>query len=145
MTTPVNFSNEGPPETVLPTGPQGVLDDLARAGDDPTAVARLVSGNPRLLSGWAKLGELAEARAHDAAGHVEAYAYYRIGYHRGLDALRQNGWRGSGFVRWQQPSNRGFLACLAGLGRMAGVIGETDEQERCGQFLRQLDPDGPPA
>jgi hypothetical protein len=71
---------------------------------------------------------------------VEAYAYYRIGYHRGLDALRANGWRGSGYVRRSAPSNRGFLDCLAGLGRMADAIGETDEAERCTQFLAQLDP-----
>jgi hypothetical protein len=74
------------------------------------------------------------------AGRLEAYAYYRIGYHRGLDALRQNGWRGSGYVRWTHPSNRGFLASLDGLRRMAAAIGEDSESERCAEFLMMLDP-----
>jgi hypothetical protein len=72
---------------------------------------------------------------------VEAYAYFRVGYHRGLDALRQSGWRGSGYVRWRHPSNRGFLRAVDGLRRQAEAIGETDEALRCADFLRQLDPD----
>lgn len=75
---------------------------------------------------------------------LERYAYFRVGYHRGLDALRQNGWRGSGFVRWSEASNRGFLRCLLGLARMANEIGEVDEAERCTIFLAQLDPSGVP-
>lgn len=142
MTTPVNFSVDGPGETVLPEGPADVL--AALAGADREAAAATVAANPRLLDGWARLGALAEATAGDMAGRIEAYAYYRIGYHRGLDALRQNGWRGTGFVRWRHASNRGFLRCLDGLGRMAGIIDEDDEQQRCAQFLRQLDPDWPP-
>ena len=58
--------------------------------------------------------------------------------------LRQNGWRGSGYVRWEHPGNRGFLRSLAGLQRTAAEIGEDDEAERCAQFLRQLDPGWPP-
>ena len=54
--------------------------------------------------------------ATSAATTIERYAYYRVGYHRGLDALRANGWRGSGYVRWSEPTNRGFLRALAGLG-----------------------------
>ena len=79
-----------------------------------------------------------------AAGRdeIERYAAYRVGYHRGLDALRANGWRGSGYVRWSEPTNRGFLRSLAGLGEVAAAIGETDEAERCAQFLLQLDPTG---
>jgi Protein of unknown function (DUF3151) len=61
-----------------------------------------------------------------------------------LDALRANGWRGSGYVRWSEPSNQGFLRALSGLGAMAAAIGEHDEAERCSQFLAQLDPHGPP-
>jgi len=144
MTTPVNFSSDGPANTVLPKGPPAALDALEAAGRDAEEVARVVAGHPRLLAGWAQLGQLVEARANSEAGQLEAYAYYRIGYHRGLDSLRQNGWKGSGFVRWADETNRGFLMCLDGLQRLAGAIGEADEQERCGQFLRQLDPDWPP-
>ncbi len=75
---------------------------------------------------------------------IERYAAYRIGYHRGLDALRANGWRGSGYVRWADENNHGFLGCLAGLGEMAAVIGERDEAERISVFLGQLDPGGMP-
>ena len=71
---------------------------------------------------------------------MESYAAYRVGYHRGLDRLRQSGWRGSGYVRWQHLTNRGFLRALYGLARLADVIGEVDEAKRCALFLHQLDP-----
>ncbi len=74
------------------------------------AVAEVVARWPRFLDGWARLGEL----GRDA---VERYAYYRVGYHRGLDTLRASGWRGSGYVRWRHESNRGFLRALEGLPR----------------------------
>ena len=72
---------------------------------------------------------------------MESYAYFRVGYHRGLDALRGAGWRGSGYVRWRHPSNRGFLRALDGLRARAAEIGEADEADRCDQFLHQLDPE----
>ncbi len=78
-----------------------------------------------------------------ARDDVEAYAYYRVGYHRGLDQLRQAGWRGSGFVRSSHTENMGFLHALHGLGRVAARIGEDDEAQRCTEFLDQLDPSGP--
>lgn len=94
----------------------------------------MVADNPTFQEGWAELGD----RARDT---VEAYACYRVGYHRGLDALRAAGWRGSGYVRWRHETNRGFLRALAGLARTAAEIGEVNEAERCRQFLIQLDPD----
>ena len=93
---------------------------------------------PRYLDAWARLGDLAR-------DDVEAYACYRVGYHRGLDRLRGSGWRGSGYVRWADEDNRGFLRCLRGLGRTAATLGEDDEAARCAQFLDQLDPGGVPA
>jgi hypothetical protein len=96
-----------------------------------------VAADPGSLAGWARLGDLGR-------DDVEAYAAYRVGYHRGLDRLRQSGWRGSGYVRWQHPENRGFLRALEGLRRTAGRLGEADEEQRCAQFLRQLDPSWPP-
>ena len=77
-----------------------------------------------------------------ATDTVERYAAYRVGYHRGLATLRANGWRGSGYVRWADETNRGFLGCLRGLGAMAAAIGETDEAERIALFIAQLDPSG---
>ena len=59
----------------------------------------------------------------------------------GLDRLRQSGWRGSGYVRWEHPTNRGFLRALDGLrASAAAAIGETDEEARCAEFLHQLEP-----
>jgi hypothetical protein len=130
--SPVNLSS-GLPETVLPAEPDDVLDALTAAGDDRDAVSRVVAANPRSLFAWARLGELGRDQ-------IEAYAAFRIGYHRGLDALRANGWRGSGYVRWQHETNRGFLRALQGLQRQAAAIGEDDEAERCALFLAQLDP-----
>jgi hypothetical protein len=98
------------------------------------AVAKVAASYPRLLDAWADLTDL-------AGDDIEAYAYARVGYHRGLDTLRGSGWRGSGYVRWRNETNRGFLRCLDALRRLAGVIGEDDEEERCTLFLYQLDPD----
>jgi hypothetical protein len=134
---PVSLSTSGPPETVLDAEPADATAGLEAAGDDRAAVAAVVARFPRCLEGWARLGELAR-------DDIEAYAAFRVGYHRGLDRLRASGWRGSGYVRWAHPTNRGFLRALAGLERAAGAIGEADEQERCALFLRQLDPAWPP-
>ena len=122
----------GPPETLLPDNPEARAA-LATADDPATVAARY----PSYCAAWAALAE--RALADDDA--VTAYAFARTGYHRGLDALRAAGWRGSGYVRWRHPSNRGFLRSLDALQRAAGRIGETEEQQRCALFLRQLDPD----
>ena len=140
----INLTPSGPPETVLDLEPADATERLAEAlrleGDDQrrAAVAAVVADHPRFLDGWARLGDLAR-------DPVEAYAAYRVGYHRGLDRLRQNGWRGSGFVRWANEPNRGFLRALDGLRRMAAEIGEDDERQRCDHFLHQLDPAWDPA
>jgi hypothetical protein len=138
----VTLTPSGPPETVIEAEPADVraaLDAaLALDGDERrAAIAAVVARAPRSLEGWARLGD---------AGRdvVEAYAAYRVGYHRGLDTLRANGWRGSGYVRWAHPGNQGFLRALAGLQRTAAAIDEGDEAERCAHFLRQLDPAWPP-
>ena len=131
----VSFS-QGPPETVIDPEPDEVRAAL-RDAEGRDAVAAVAAHWPRSLEAWSLLGELGR-------DDIEAYAYFRVGYHRGLDRLRQSGWRGSGYVRWRHESNRGFLRALDGLRRMAEAIGETDEAERCAQFLRQLDPDWPP-
>ena len=139
----VHLTPSGPPETVLDVEPAEALvalsDALAlpTADDRRAAIARTVASWPRFLDGWARLGE----HGRDV---MERYAAHRVGYHRGLDRLRANGWRGSGYVRWEHEANRGFLRALAGLQAAAEEIGETDEAERCATFLRQLDPGWPP-
>jgi hypothetical protein len=129
----------GLPETVLP--PPSPADaaalDAALSGPESTrrdAVAAVAARAPRYLAAWATLAELGR-------DDVEAYAYARVGYHRGLDALRAAGWRGNGYVRWTHPTNRGFLRALDQLRLRAAAIGELDEEDRCALFLRQLDPD----
>jgi hypothetical protein len=129
----------GLPETILPMPPRDARAALAAALAEPedrrrAAAARVAAAHPRLLEAWAALAEAAD-------DDVEAYAYARVGYHRGLDALRAAGWRGSGYVRWREDSNRGFLRSLEQLRLRAGAIGEADEEERCRLFLHQLDPD----
>ncbi|HET7481364.1 MAG TPA: DUF3151 domain-containing protein [Actinomycetota bacterium] len=114
--------------------PPGSEDVVAAAGA-ADAAARF----PECLLAWATLGEDALA----AGRTVEAYAYFRVGYHRGLDRIRKAGWRGRGRVPWAHPGNRGFLRSLRGLGAAAAVIGETDEAERCASFLADLAPDAP--
>jgi hypothetical protein len=136
---PIGIHRGGPPETVLPVPPTAWTDGLAAAlaESDPaarrTAVKAVVAGAPRYLDGWARLGQLAD-------DPVDAYACFRVGYHRGLDQLRQAGWRGSGYVRWEHETNRGFLRALDGLRASAAAIGEADEEARCAEFLFQLDP-----
>jgi hypothetical protein len=115
-----------PPGTELPADPGATA--LA-AGQDPVEVAARV---PTSSAAWAALAD----RAFAAGSVIESYAYARVGYHRGLDALRRNGWKGHGPIPWEHQPNRGFLRSLAALGKSAGAIGETEEHERCTTFLR---------
>ena len=117
----------GPPPTKLPDEPEART--LLESGTDPAEVA---ARYPAYSAAWAALAETAFA----AGRAVESYAYARTGYHRGLDALRRNGWKGHGPIPWEHEPNRGFLRSLHALGRAAGAIGETDEAERCATFLR---------
>ncbi|CAO5190197.1 DUF3151 domain-containing protein [Frankia sp. AiPs1] len=121
----------GPPPTLLPS--DAVATDALAAGAAPETVA---AAGPALSAPWAALAE----RALAGGRSVEAYAYARTGYHRGLDALRRAGWRGTGPVPWSHEPNRGFLRSLAALGQAAAAIGETDEADRCRTFLTDSDP-----
>jgi hypothetical protein len=118
---------EEPPETRLPQDP---ADSDIADGVDPADSART---HPTSSLAWALLAERALADHAD----VEAYAYARTGYHRGLDTLRRNGWKGHGPVPWEHEPNRGFLRALAALAHAAERIGEDDEAHRCREFLRE--------
>ena len=117
----------GPPATYLPARTEA--DALLADGVDPAEVAARFPG---YSAAWAALAE----RAFEKGEVVQAYAYARTGYHRGLDQLRRAGWRGHGPIPWAHEPNRGFLRALHTLGRAAAVIGEDDEAERCRGFLR---------
>ncbi|HZP49545.1 DUF3151 domain-containing protein [Actinocrinis sp.] len=121
----------GPPPTLLPEDPAPA--ELLAAGADPVKVA---ADHPASSLAWAVLAE----RALHEAEPVPAYAFARTGYHRGLDALRRNGWKGHGPIPWEHAPNRGFLRALGALARAAEEIGEQDEAKRCVQFLRDSDP-----
>lgn len=135
----ISISN-GPSDTVLPPAPkdwQAALGTaLALKGvDRRRALAAIAREHPSYLEVWARLAE-------GAGDDVEAYAYARVGYHRGLDQLRAAGWRGTGYVRWRHQENQGFLRALEQLRAAAESIGEHAEADRCALFLHQLDPSG---
>jgi hypothetical protein len=117
-----------PAATLLPIDPAEEASGLS-----PTEVAARF---PTSSAAWATL---AEAAFRDGQV-ITAYAYARTGYHRGLDQLRRNGWKGFGPVPWSHGPNRGFLRCLHVLAKAADAIGEADEAARCAQFLRDCDP-----
>ncbi len=117
----------GPPATHLPEDPAAVeLDGGADTAD-------VVRRHPESPIAWATLAEQARAQGAD---DLTVYAYARVGYHRSLDMLRRNGWKGHGPVPWSHEPNRGFLRALAALTLAAEAIGETGEAERCRTFLR---------
>jgi hypothetical protein len=119
------------PRTLLPTDP--ATAELA-AGADPVQVA---TAHPTSSAAWAALAEEALGRGF----LIEGYAYARTGYHRGLDALRKAGWRGTGPVPWSHEPNQGFLRALHALAVAAAAIKETDEAQRCATFLDDCDPE----
>ena len=126
----------GPDPILLPGDPEA--EAALSANENPIVVA---AAHPSASVAWAALAE--EALADDKA--VTAYAYARTGYHRGLDQLRRNGWKGFGPVPYAHEPNRGFLRCVAALARAADTIGETDEQTRCLDLLDDCDPTARPA
>ncbi len=122
----------GPPPTHLPDDP--AAGELA-AG---TPTGDVVRAHPESPIAWATLAEQALASGAD---DLTVYAYARVGYHRSLDQLRRNGWKGHGPVPWSHEPNRGFLRALAALARAAASIGERAESERCAAFLQDSSPE----
>ena len=121
-------------------GPPPVLLDL-----DEEPESRLLNGRaalevaadfPTSSLAWAQLAEDALGRGE----HVTAYAYARTGYHRGLDQLRRQGWKGFGPVPYSHENNRGFLRAVAALAKAAQAIGEQDEYLRCVDLIDECDP-----
>jgi len=120
----------GPPPTLLPVDPAAAP---LGAGVDADQVVREF---PTSSLAWAVLAD----RAWADGRVVESYAFARVGYHRALDSLRRNGWKGHGPVPWSHEPNQGFLRCLIALARAAEAIGETDEVARIDAFLVDCDP-----
>ncbi|MEU6584576.1 DUF3151 domain-containing protein [Nocardia sp. NPDC046763] len=130
-------------------GPQPVLlpenidaEDALLQKQDPAQVA---AAHPTASIAWAYLAEAALERGEAAEGEINydivaAYAFARTGYHRGLDLLRRNGWKGFGPVPWSHEPNQGFLRSVGAVAKAARAIGETDEYARCLDLLEDCDP-----
>ena len=111
----------------LPEDPATGCDLLA----DATAVA-----HPDSPAVWA-----ARAERELADGDtIVAYAYARTGYHRSLDRLRANGWKGWGPVPASHEPNQGVLKAIAMLAVTSQAIGDQAEYDRCHQMLSDADP-----
>ena len=121
----------GPAPTMLPD--EAAPRELLTSGTDPAEVA---AAYPTSSAAWAALADAAYGRG----AVIESYAYARTGYHRGLDALRRNGWKGYGPVPWSHAPNQGVLRSVHALGRAAGAIGERAEEQRLQQLLTESDP-----
>lgn len=117
-----------PPPTLLPDDDQAHA--LLSGGASPRQVA---AAYPTYALAWAMLAE----QALDDGDEVAGLAYARTGYHRSLDQLRRNGWKGHGPVPWEHEGNRGFLRSLNALRRASAALGEDDEATRCAVFLRE--------
>jgi tetratricopeptide (TPR) repeat protein len=133
---------EGPPTTRLPADAPETVEALRRAaeqGDRGEALRSVAARWPGSVEVWARLGESAYQQQRD----VEAFAYFRTAYHRGLDQLRRNGWRGVGLVPWSHEPNRGVLLAIRGLMLASARLGELEEALRCQKLLLDSDPSDP--
>jgi hypothetical protein len=131
----------GLPPVLLPAESGDGVQDVERArrtGSD-RALKGVVARWPGLILGWVALGNLAYLDERD----VEAFAYFRTAYHRGLDRLRGNGWRGMGYVPWSHEPNRAILSAFRGLMLASAALGDLDEAIRCQKLLLDSDPADP--
>ncbi|MEZ2121534.1 MULTISPECIES: DUF3151 domain-containing protein [unclassified Corynebacterium] len=131
-----------PPPVTLPSDP--AASTVAAARNDLPALAIEAQRFPDSPLIWAVLAEhalsTAEAESATDTEKITAYALARTGYHRGLDRLRGNGWKGFGPVPYSHEPNRGVLRAIAALARAARLIGEDNEYDRCRALLSDCDP-----
>jgi hypothetical protein len=136
-----------PPSVLLPPETEQALTALEAAnqiGEDGSeeryaALSAVVRSWPAFVGGWAALAGVARVLGRE----VEAYAFGRTGYHRALDRLRGNGWRGMGLVVWEHEPNRSALLAFHELYLAAEAIGETPEVDRLRKLLLDSDPSDP--
>jgi hypothetical protein len=120
-----------PPETLLP------VDSGAAELDDGGDAQNVAAQHPDSTLAWVILAEAALADGRD----LEGYAFARTSYHRSLDALRRNGWKGHGPIPWSHVPNRAFLRSLAALAQASERFGDDVEATRCREFLRESSPE----
>lgn len=116
------------------------LPEDPAAGDDPSLDSTVLR-HPDSPLVWATKAEATLDGAETDAQKLEAYAYARTAYHRSLDRLRANGWKGWGPVPASHEPNMGVLRAIAALARAAHLIGEESEYDRCRQMLSDADPE----
>lgn len=131
MTSLIGKNLMEPDPTLLAEEPE--VNARLEAGDLPEDIA---PHHPDSSLVWALMAEDAWKEGRT----VDSYAYARVGYHRGLDALRQAGWRGQGPIPYDHEPNQGFLRALYSLGRASAAIGESAEVQRIQKFLDDSDP-----
>lgn len=120
-----------PPPVKLPEDPAAAKNPA----DNDTALA-----HPDSPLVWALRAEDALQSATTSEEKLTAYALARTGYHRGLDRLRGNGWKGWGPVPYDHEPNQGVLRAIAVLALAARAIGEEPEYDRCRALLSDSDP-----
>ena len=126
-----------PPPVKLP-------EDPASAEASNHSPRELAAKFPASPYAWAELAEaeLADAKSagSEPSAFITAYAFARTGYHRGLDRLRGNGWKGWGPVPFSHEPNQGVLRAIAALAHASQAIGEDEEYDRLRQMLSDADP-----
>lgn len=125
------------PEVRLPAS----LASAVTGGESVADLEALAVANPKDSGVWAALAAHHLQQGDLPSEKITAYACARTGYHRGLDALRSNGWRGTGPVPWSHEPNRGVLRAIMMLAVVARAIGEEDEYIRCLNLVNDCDPD----
>lgn len=125
------MTNNYAKEILLPPRPE-VLEALTKHSADEVAKMFPVAVLP-----WAELAY----EAREEGDNVQAYAFSRVGYHRGLDALREVGWSGEGHIPWSHRPNRGFLRCVYILLKSAKALGDDEEVEHIHAFLQETSPE----
>ncbi|AGP29961.1 DUF3151 domain-containing protein [Corynebacterium terpenotabidum] len=125
------------PEVRLPAA----LASAVVGGETVQQLEELAVTNPKDSGVWAALAAYHLQQGASPSEKITAYACARTGYHRGLDALRSNGWRGTGPVPWSHEPNRGVLRAIMMLSVVAHAIGEEDEYIRCLNLVNDCDPD----
>lgn len=121
--------------------PEPIRLPADEAGVLTTASPEQALAHPASPLAWALLAEDSLATALTPAQVAAAYAFARTGYHRSLDRLRGNGWKGFGPVPWSHEPNRGVLRAIAALARASKAIGDEGEYDRCRAMLSDADPD----
>lgn len=122
-----------PEPSFLPEEPEMLVLEKITQG---VVLEKLAQQFPSSSLVWAQLSQ----QAFQNNEIVQSYAYARVAYHRGLDALRRVGWKGHGLVPFSHKPNQGFLLALYFLARAARQIGEISEAVRLDKFLEDSDP-----